>query len=231
MIYRCRSLPGALACVLIAACAPTFEADVARFHRLPADGAETVKIVPADPDHSGSLEFEQYASLVRAELAAYGFRPVASDPDLFAELDWTLSEPRERIGSYSYGGYGHGGHGGHGFGHGGHGFGGHGFGHGFAGHGFVHGGHGFGGHGFGHGGRGGVYSVTVRDLTMSLTMVRPEGESVFEGRAKSTIEGRADLPAVMPYLTQALFSGFPGISGRTETVELELPKSADRGTY
>lgn len=211
--------------LLLSACARSFEADVARFHQLPVDGGETVKLVPADPDYHGSLEFEQYASLVRTELSGYGFQPVANDPDLIAELGWSLSEPRERVGSY-------GGHGGHGIGYGGHG--GHGFGHG--GHGFGHGGRGFGGHGFGHGGGygggyGGVFSTTIQDLTVSLTMQRPEGEVVFEGRAKTTIEGGADLPAVMPYMTQALFTDFPGISGRTRTVELKLPDEASSRAY
>jgi len=218
---------GMLTGLLLGACARSFEADVARFHQLPVDRAETVKLVPADADYHGSLEFEQYASLVRAELSGYGFRPVANDPDLIAELGWSLSEPRERVGSY--------GHGGHGLGHGGHGFGGHGFGghggHGFGGHGFGHGGHGFGGHGFGHGGYGGVFSTTIQDLTVSLTMQRPAGEVVFEGRANTTVEGGADLPAVMPYMTQALFTDFPGISGRTRTVELKLADEASTRAY
>ena len=229
MNQRIRISLGMTAGVLLAGCAQSFEADVARFHQLPVEQAETVKLVPADPDYRGSLEFEQYASLVRAEMAGYGFQPVSNDPDLIAELGWTLSEPRERVGSYGHGGHGFGGHGGHGFGGHGFGHGGHGFGHGFGGHGVGHGGHGF-GHG-GFGGYGGVYSRSIQDLTVSLKMLRPEGETVFEGRARTTLDASADLPAVMPYMTEALFTGFPGISGRTQTVELKLDNNAPTRDY
>lgn len=206
-----------------AGCARTFEADVSRFHQLPTGSAETVKIVPADPDKVGSLEFEEYASLVRGELQAQGFRSDADNPDMIAQLGWRLSEPREKIISRGYGGYGgHGfGHGRHGFGHGGHD--GHGF-HGFRGfHGFGHSGYGS------HGGGSKLDSVTVRDVRLELTIQGLDGEQVFEGRANSTISD-SDLPAVMPYMVQAMFTNFPGESGRTQTVELKLPREGE-GRY
>jgi hypothetical protein len=38
-----------------------------------------------------------------------------------------------------------------------------------------------------------------------------------------------NLPEAMPYLVQAMFTNFPGESGRTQKVELELPKGKDAG--
>jgi len=225
MTYRSLTTLALLGAFAAAGCAQTFEADVARFHELPAGEAQTVKVVPADPDKTGSLEFRQYANLIRAELAENGYRAVDEDPDLIATLGWRLSEPRERIRSRG-GGYGFG----HGLGHGfGHGFGHHGLGlHGFGHHGFGHFGiphYGFGRYGFGHGighGLGSVRSETVRDLTLRLEMQRPAGETVFEGRAATTLSGEADLPAVMPHMAQALFTNFPGESGRTQNVKFKL---------
>lgn len=210
----------ALAALALAGCAKRFEADVARFHRIDPQMSGTVAIVPADEEKVGSLEFEQYAGLVRAALVDAGYRPVTSgNADFVVELDWAVSEGREQIRSYpGYGGFGYG-HGLHGFGH--RGFG-HGFGHGRFGHGFGHGGYGFGG-GYG----GGVYSSTVHSIRMTVTMMRPGGEVVFEGRTESTI-GRPDVPGVMPLMVQAMFADFPGESGRTAEVELELPKDAGR---
>lgn len=210
--------------LLLAGCAEKFQADVARFHQLPQDSAQTFKIVAIDPEKSGSLEFEQYAGLLRAQLIDQGYRPVAGDPDVLVEFDWILSEGREKVfsrpGYYGHHGFGHGG----GFGHGrfGHGFGHGGFGHGGFGHGFGHGGYG------GYGGYGGSYSMTVHSLRTTVSMLRPDGEAIFEGRADSVI-GSPQLPEVMPYMVQALFTDFPGESGRTQVVELELPDEADLG--
>jgi len=212
------------AALLLAACAETFQADVARFHQLPQDSTQTFKIVAIDPDKSGSLEFEQYAGLLRAQLIDQGYRPVADDPDVLVEFDWILSEGREKVfsrpGYYGHHGFAHGGFGrfGHGFGH---------FGHGGFGHGFGHGGFGYGGFGGGYG-YGGSYSMTVHSLRATVSMLRPDGEVIFEGRADSVIGG-PQLPEVMPYMVQALFTDFPGESGRTQLVELELPDDSDIG--
>lgn len=197
------------AALLAAGCTQTFEADVARFHSLDGGDAGTIRIAAKDPARQNSLEFRQYAGYVRAELQGEGFRAVSGDPDLRVLMDWTVSEGRERI--YSRPGY----YGVHPF-------------HYRAG--FFHGFHGFGFHhrssygGYYGGSR--VYSQTVRTVTLEIEMVRLGGESVFEGRAATTLSGAPDLPAVMPYLAQALFADFPGESGRARRVELELPDDA-----
>ncbi|WP_281299982.1 MULTISPECIES: DUF4136 domain-containing protein [unclassified Iodidimonas] len=210
-----------LSALTVAACAKTFEADVARFHRLEQPAGKSITIIPIDPEKKGSLEFEQYASLVRAQLIDAGYRPTEENADIRVELDWLVSDGREKIFSRPgyYGGYPY--YGGsfyhpYGFRSG--------FGHGFGGHGF--GGYGYGGYG-GYGGSQ-VYSVTVYSVRMTLAMLNPQDEVVFEGRADTTLNN-TNLPEAMPYLVQAMFTNFPGESGRTQKVELELPKGKDAG--
>jgi len=49
---------------------------------------------------------------------------------------------------------------------------------------------------------------------------------VFEGRALS--EGlNGQLVPVMPYILDALFKDFPGSSGSTKTVRVEVPADVD----
>jgi hypothetical protein len=51
-------------------------------------------------------------------------------------------------------------------------------------------------------------------------------ERVFEGRALS--EGlNGQLSPVMPYILEAVFKDFPGSSGSTKTVKVEVPANVD----
>ncbi|GAB4122137.1 MAG: hypothetical protein Kow00104_05920 [Rhodothalassiaceae bacterium] len=199
----------------LAGCATKFRADVAQFHKLGAPSSQSFKIVAIDPDKQGSLEFEQYAGLVRAELMDHGYQPTAADPDLIVEFDYLLSEGRERIYSRPgyYGGYPY--YTGPFF----HPYGFHGI--GYAGYGGFYGG------GYGYGGNN-VYSTTVYSLRATLVIKRADGEIVYEGRADTTV-GSTNLPEVMPWLVQAIFTDFPGESGRTRHVVLKLPKDSDLG--
>lgn len=48
-----------------------------------------------------------------------------------------------------------------------------------------------------------------------------EGEIIYEGRTVS--EGlKKNLPEIMPYLIEAMFTNFPGESGVTRTVRVEI---------
>ncbi|GER05906.1 hypothetical protein GCM10007972_06670 [Iodidimonas muriae] len=211
MPYRLITAILLLSAFVLAGCARTFEADVARFHRLSAPQQQTVKIVAIDPDKQGSLEFEQYAGLVRAQLIDAGYRPTEGDADITVEFDWLVSEGREKVFSRPnyYGGYPYYGHG---------------FFHPYGFRSSYYGGY-YGGYGgYGYGGNQ-VYSVTVHSVRMTVAMVRSNDEVVFEGRADTTISNN-DVPSVMPFLVQAMFTGFPGQSGQTQTVELKLPKGS-----
>ncbi len=194
----------------LAACASTFKSDVARFHNLPQTGGESFTIVPKDPAKVGSLEFEQYAGMIRAHLTDLGYHAVADNPDIMVNVDYYVSDGDEKIQSrpgYGYGGYGYA-NPFYGFGHYGH---------------FGHSGY-FGSGAFGYpyySSGGSYYSYTVYAKRLEMNMVRAGGEVIFEGRADST--GRDNhLPEVMPLLIQALFTGFPGENGVTEQVRIKL---------
>lgn len=200
----------------LAACAQNIKSDVARFHQLQSvsQGA-SFSVVPKNPELNGSLEFEQYASLIRAKLAQQGYEPVNSGnaSDLVVALDYGVSDGdqviRTRPGFVGGGGFGRGIHPFYG------GFGG--FGGGFGG---------FGGAGFGQD----VYSYAVYTRDLNIQMYRPSASSqaekdvVFEGKVQSVGRDKR-LPEVMPFLVEALFSDFPGQSGVTKEVKIEVPRN------
>ena len=199
----------ALALLLgLAGCATQFEARVNRFQQLPAPQGQTFAIQAHDRMKSGSLEFGTYANLVRQRLTAVGFSEASSpgSANLVVDLDYAVSQPREKVESYGgYGGYG--GFGGFGYGgYGGFGYGGFGRYGGFGGYG------GYGGFGYGGlwGGGSQVYSTTLFNSFVALRISRAgDNQSVFEGRAE-TVTRTNDLTRLVPPLVDALFTGFPG---------------------
>ncbi|MBW7837690.1 MAG: DUF4136 domain-containing protein [Sphingomonadales bacterium] len=188
--------------ILLSACASSLTADVTRFHQLTGAAGETVQVRPADPARAASPEFNRYADLVGAKLAAYGYKPpVAGSPsDLVAEIDWSVSESGDlRSGDDSPVSVGVGVGGGSGGRHSGVG----------VGVGVST--------GFNVGGGSGVSYIR----RLSLILIRQsDGARLFEGRAVSRGEN-SDMLAVMPYLVDALFKDFPGKSG--ETIKVKLP--------
>lgn len=192
----------AVASLMLAACAGSISTDVARFHQIGRAGGQTVRIVPADPEKTGSLEFETYAGYVRQRLIEQGYRPVAEDPDVLVELDYGVSDPRTRIRADTHNV-------------------------GFAGG--FYGGPFFFRNGITafpststH-----VRSYDVYDRRVSLDMIEAvSGDVIFEGRLRS-LGVNPDLPEVMPYLVEALFVDFPGENGRTERVVVELSEGRD----
>ena len=63
---------------LLAGCAPSFEARVARFSALPAEPSKSFVIEAHDPADVGGLEFATYANLVRKEMLTNGFVEAAT---------------------------------------------------------------------------------------------------------------------------------------------------------
>ena len=227
-----------LAATLLAGCAPTFEARVARFSAMPAAAVRTFYVEPANQANVGGLEFGSYASLVKQQMIANGFTEVGSAgaSDVTVLLDYSVGAPQQRIQSRpgGFGGWG-GGFGGFGGGFGG-------FGGGFGGYGGGWGwnpywggggwGNGFGGWGGGFGGWGGgfggteVYSVTEYTTVVAVKMVRTaDKQSLFEGRADTTSRS-SNLPTLMPNLVRAMFTGFPGTNGQTVRVRFNPNNAA-----
>lgn len=211
----------ALALLLgLAACATPFEARVNRFQQLPAPQGQTFAIQSHDTRKAGGLEFSTYANIVRERLVAQGFRESGGPgaASLVVDLDYGVTQPRERVETIpGYGGFGYpwgGGYGGFGYGR----YGGY---RGFGGWG------GFGGFGYGGFGYGPeVYSQTIFNAYVAMRISRAaDNQSVFEGRAE-TVSRTNDLTRLVPPLVNALFTGFPGNSG--ETIRVRLPTEPGR---
>ncbi len=212
------------AVLALSACASQFRSEVQSFHKLAAaSNGETFRIVPADPAKQGSLEFESYASLVRAELVRLGYKPVnaANAADIDVALGYSISEPVEKVESRPGFGFANSAFGPYGFG------------------GFGYGGIGYGYYGRGHYSRLAydpffsfnswnqpeIYSYSVYTRKLNLTMTRATSkEQLYDGKVESSgKDGR--LPELMPYLVQSMFQTFPGQSGVTRKVVIELPRS------
>jgi hypothetical protein len=201
----------ALVVGLLAGCAgPRYvTSDVTRFHTLPAaPSGQTFAITALDKDQEQSLEYRQYADLLNARLSALGLRQFtggAGKADYVVTLKYGVDGPSPDIRSRNVS---------------------------------VGVGYGFGGP---HWRWGGWYDpvaesyantqqVYVRrvelDIFKGATYGTSGQEKIFEGRALS--EGlNGQLVPVMPYILDALFKDFPGASGSTKTVRVEVPRDGD----
>lgn len=210
-----RASPIIVAAMLaLSACATPFQSKVSRFQQMPAPSGQSFVIQPSDRAKSGSLEFSQYAGLVRQQLIAQGYQPASaqSSATLVVDLDYGIKGDREKIdtrpGTGMYGGWGP-----------------------WGPWGWPH---------YGRYWRGGfydpfwgpwwdqpeVYSYTLYDSFLNMKITRANsGEAVFEGRAEAQTRSD-DLTALVPNLVTAMFTNFPGHSG--ETVKVNVPPPPKR---
>lgn len=169
---------------------------VTRFHQLPPRGG-TVAIVAPDARKSGGAEFNGFAAMAASHLAQAGFPPpTGAAPDYIAQLDY-YQQP-------------------------------------------VAGGDsdgprmsiGIGGTNVGRHSAVGVGVGTSFELggdreqnairTVRLVIERRDsGARVFEGRAQS-MGPAGNFAGAVPYMIDAIFSNFPGESGKTITVEARV---------
>ncbi|WP_254605166.1 DUF4136 domain-containing protein [Sphingomonas bacterium] len=202
-----RSLtPLALAALALAGCATTASlppTQVIRYHLGDNLARGTVAIQPANAT-TPSLEFQNYAGAVQAELARIGYAPAAPGAlaDFVAITDFhaipQVGPPRRSpisvglgVGGFRGGGY----RGGTAVG-------------GDVGVGFPVGG-------------GGRQAVLVTDLSITIKR-RADQTAVWEGKAHGVVDARkpdATPPAQAQRLAAAMFTGFPGESGRTIEVK------------
>lgn len=201
-------LPGVLALGL-AACAPSFKADVSRFQaQLPAPQGQTFAVVAEDPALTGGLEFALYADLVAAEMAQLGYVQAASpsDANLLVRFDYGVDNGRERVRTT-----------GAGFGH-------------FGGFGRFGRFGGFGGFGFRRNFAFGFYDPflagpDVRSFTVYTSDIdlkidnTATGQRLFEGQAQAVSRSNR-LQSLVPNLVDALFTDFPGNSGETVRITI-----------
>lgn len=196
------SFPGlaVAALLVISGCSASgFRADVTRFHHMPVPFAggqgKGILIEPLDPQKAG-LQFAAYADLVGRHLGALGYQPAKDrTPDIIARIDYSITEQAAvSDGGGSRIGIGLGG-------------------------GSRHVGGGL-STSFNLG--GGAKPVYLARLVVVLT-APGNGQRLFEGSAESLGEN-PDLSQVMPLLADALFTGFPGVSGRVEQIEITEEK-------
>lgn len=232
MIRFLKALAPAAALLTVAGCAVPFSANVSRFAALPIPQGQSFYVVPDDARLENSLEFGQYAGLVAGRLRGYGYTPAASPTaaNLVVRVGYGVDQGRERIRSTGFGG---------GFG------GGSGFGYGFGAR-YGYGGFGWGGYNpyFGYGRRAFVYgfndpflygsgyndieSYTIYESELTMTIERPgTRERVFEGTARAR-SGDRDLTTLVPNLIEAMFTGFPGNTGKTVRITVAPPERERR---
>jgi hypothetical protein len=188
--------------LLLGGCTPSLKSDVVTFHEGPLPKGETIRVVPADPDKRGSLEFEHYAKLIREHLRKIGYTPVAQDQPslLLAEVDYGVSEGVTEVRTEPRG-YAH-----------------------------YHFYYGRFYDPFYYGfyptwtWQPEVVAQTVYNRRLTLNIVSPELDGtdrvLFEGRVQST-GSEQEIARVMPYMITAMFNNFPGESGVTKVVTIE----------
>jgi hypothetical protein len=194
--------------VALAACnTPRYVvSDVTRFHSLPASSSgQSFVIATVDAEQGQSLAFRQYADVITSKLTAMGlkaFNGPIDGADYVVTLRYDMRGPTPDIESRT-----------------------------------TH----F-GFGAGWGGRhshfGGWYEpdwdnytdtkqmftrqVSV-DIYRGSTYNTPRRERIFEGRALSTGQ-QGQLEPVVPYMLDAMFKDFPGRSGETQRVSVQVPE-------
>lgn len=208
-------LAAPIALLALSACTTGMRTQVQRFQAMPAPQGQSFVIEATNEANRGGLEFSQYAALVRQHLIAQGYveAPSRDAATLIVSLDYGVDGGRERIVSYpdpfpywGYGGYGRWG----------------GYGRGW--------GRGWGAYGFGspyYWGWGGwgydTHSYTVYTSYLDLDIRRAaDGQSLFEGLAQAHSSSN-ELPAIVPNLVEAMFTGFPGNSGETVRITIMPP--------
>ncbi len=200
-----------VATVGLAACAsPKYVvSDVTRHHSLPrAPSGETFAVVATEGDQDESLAFEAYSGIIEQQLSGLGLRPFSgqtSTPDLVVTLDWSIEGPSPDIKSRSSGfGYSLG-----------------------FGNRYNRFGYGF---GYPNDSRTTTRQMFVRRVELALydgaTYNTENPKRVFEGTAVST-GSNGQIDPVMPYIIQAIFDQFPGASGATRTVRIEVPPDSE----
>lgn len=207
-----------LALLTVAGCAQPFQANVARFQALPVPQGQTFAVEPANVRDQGGLEFAQYAALVSQRLSAYGYRPVepGARPALTVQLDYGVDKGVQKVVSRPSPTFGpH-----YGFGFGPYGYGRR-WGYGSA---FYYGWDSF---GYDPWFDREIDTYTVYTSFLNMTIVRPDGQHVFEGKAKArSLDDR--LTTLVPKLIEAMFTNFPGQSGEEVKITVAPPPKGGR---
>ena len=186
--------------LLLGGCAATMQTDVTQFTAGAPIPAGRTFAVSAEPDQSGSLEFQHYAALVGGALQDHGFKaaPPGAQADLMVVVHYGSDGNHTELWTDpSWGGYG-----------------------------FRH--RGFWG---GPGPYGPSESTTY--YTEMLEVQIFDG-AAWRGNTRTMLyQGRVigdstvnEISAAVPGLVKALFTHFPGNSGQTEHITVEITPPA-----
>jgi len=202
---------GAIAVFGLAACAsPKYVvSDVTRHHTLSATpSGQTFAVVATEDDQDESLAFKAYADVVSDSLSHLGYRRFdgqSTTPSVVVTLKWSVEGPSPDVKSRNSG-----------FGYG--------FGYGSR---YSRFGYGFDGP---YTGRTDTRQMYVRRVEVALydgaTYNTEDPRRIFEGSAVSAgTNGQID--PVMPYIVKAIFDQYPGESGSTKTIRVEVPPESE----
>ncbi len=201
----------------LSACASTkyVVSDVTRFHALASmPSGQAFAIVAVGSEQEQSIAFRQFGDLINARLSALGMKQFSGTAgpggaDYVVTLEYDAQGPtpdvRSRSSSVSFG-----------------------FGYGNLNRPF--------GYGFGYSPFFDDFNYTetrqmfTRRVSLNMykgaTYASGPKERVFEGRATST-GLNSQVETVMPYMLDAIFKEFPGQTGRTRTVAVEVPADVE----
>jgi len=213
-----RLIAAAAVLLALSACASQkyVVSDVTRFHTLsgPVSG-QTFAIVALSPDQEQSIAYRQYGDLINARLSSLGMKQyTGSGPggaDYVVTLDYQVLGPTADVVSsgpstFSFGlGYSNWGRPGFGY-----------------------------RYGIGYDPFFDTYTYTRQLFTRRLELAMYKGSTYVSGPKQRVFEGRAtslgqnsQMEPVMPYMLDAVFSDFPGQSGRTKTVTVKVPEDVE----
>lgn len=206
-------LAAPLALLALAGCAATpFRADVSRFQEMPPAQGQSFIVKASNPKNDGGIEFGQYAAILSAEMVKQGYVQASGEnADLTVLLDYGVDKGKERVVRdrfYDpYWGYGyssfhrpyyHHRSARYAFGYYDP---------------FLYG-------GYGHRGGLGVDSYTVYTGDLDVVIKRnSDGKNLFEGKAEAKSRSNK-LPYLVPNLTEAMFTGFPGNNGEMVRISI-----------
>lgn len=192
----------AAALLILSGCASTLAARVTTYQQWPVGvQGEYYRIVPA-PDQSGNLQFGAFSDMLRAAIGVTGLREATGGAQARFDVHFEYENPARQIWVQRYDDP-------------------------F----FYPGWPGFGGY---YGGWGGSVFYAPRTVhvpveiyrnTLTVTIFDRHANSREVYRATAVNSSQSDsLDAVMPYLMQAIFDGFPGNNGQVKEVRYEVPR-------
>jgi hypothetical protein len=203
-----------IAALGLSACAQNLHTEVSRYQAMPAPAGQTFIIVPGEGKaRPGGLEFERYAGLVAAQLAAHGYQPAAGpqNANMVVQLGYDVDSGQTRITDYGYGGFGPWGHSAYFYPH-----------------------FGYWGSPWSYGWNdpfwgSGIDSYVEYHSEVELHIrSKDTNQPLFDGRAQARSTTNR-LDELLPGLIEALFTGFPGQNG--ENVRITIAPRTGTASY